>query len=82
MDGVEGNIWSSFSFSQANVSIGRAQKQADPRPVRSHRLLIHCRRTGTPAFVYMCALEIMLLIKRRTLKKDFVEREILPAPRV
>lgn len=46
MDGVKEHIWSSLSFSQANVSIGRTQKRPDRRPVRSQGPLIHRRSAG------------------------------------
>lgn len=42
-----------MSFSQANVSIGRTQKWPDPGPVRSPRLLIHCRHTSF--CLYVCS---------------------------
>lgn len=66
VDGVKGHIWSSLSFSQANVSIGRTQKRPEAE----------AGTTDSPSQrwirVYMCAVEVKPLIKRRALKRLYM----------
>lgn len=77
MDGVKGHIWSSLSFSQANVSIGRTQKRPEPEASRRPpRPLIH-RRSGR-LLVYMCAVELKPLIKSPALKRLYMRRDVFP----